>query len=598
MRIRQTPSIARNLTISLVATAVLVIIVGTAVFTAYIVDKEKTDLVHSSDEIADLAAQSLSLPVWYLHADSIKEIGQAYAVNALVVGLRIQDTDGRELFAYSDPNLAEHDIRRQREIMHEEQVVGRLDMVVSVKHLEASTNRLLLFGGMACLLVSMALFILTGFWLRVFLSRPVERLGSLVENYSGGEMPPLTDFVVPKEFVGFEKTLRSMASRIHRQVDELALAESRYRSLFENALEGMFRTSVDGRMLTANPAMASMLGYDSPESFLESIQDVGVDLYEDPAEREAILEELDKHGFIEGREAVFLKKDGERIWVNLGASYIRGESLIQGQCQDVTRQIEAREALIAAKEAAENANKLKTDFLSMVSHELRTPLASIVGFSKLIDKRLQQHVIPKLEEPTGKFGETVLQVQDQLDIIVKEGERLTRLINNVLDLAKLEAKRMPISREECDIREIVETALTTSQTLFDEKGLSSAMLIPSGLPPTVCDRDRILQVLINLISNSVRFMDRGTITCKAESTGTYVIVSVEDQGPGIHPDQAQYVFEKFYQLGDTVQSPQSGSGLGLAICHELVEHHGGKIWYENLCPNGCAFRFTLPVSQR
>lgn len=598
LRFRHIPSIARNLTISLVATTVLAIVVGTAAFTAHIVEKEKANLLQTSDELADLAAQSLSLPLWYLHANSIKEIAQAHVVNSLVVSLRIQDLDGKELFIYSDPKLTERDIRQQREITHEGQPVGRLSMAVSVGHLEENTNQLLMFGALSCLLVSLALLLVTGLWLRLFLNRPVERLESLVDNYSGGEMPPLTESALPKEFVGFEKTLRSMADRIQKQVDELALAESRYRSLFENALEGMFRTSFDGRILTANPAMASMLGYESPEELIESVHSLEVDLYDDPAARKAILEDIKKNGFIEDRETVFLKKNREPVWVKLGASYVREEDLIQGHCQDVTRQVEIREALITAKEAAENANKLKTDFLSMVSHELRTPLTSVVGFSKLIDKRLQQHILPYLEQPDGKLSGTIQQVQDQLSIIVMEGERLTRLINNVLDLAKLEAKRMTLAKTPCDIGKLVETALHSTQALFEEKALTSGMQIPPGLPLVDCDHDRILQVLINLISNSVRFTTHGTITCKAEKAEEHIIVSVEDQGPGIQPDQAKYVFEKFYQLEDTVQSPTSGTGLGLAICRELVEQHGGEIWYTNLRPTGCAFRFTLPIASQ
>lgn len=594
---RDRGSISRNLTISIVVTAVLVILVGTAAFTTYIVKKEKADLLQASDEAVELAAQSLSLPLWYLHADSITEIAHAYAVNPLIVGLRIHDMSGKQLFSYSAPGVTGKDIRRQSAITHKGQTIGQLEMVVSVNPLESNLYQLLVLGGLACLLVSVALLILTGFWLRIFLNRPVQRLEALVENYSGGELPPLAEAALPNEFAGLEETLRSMASRIHKQVEELALAESRYRSLFQNALEGMFRSSVDGRLVTANPAMASMLGYDSSEELLEAVQDLNIDLYARPSARDAVIQQLNSHGKIENHETVFRKKNGDFLMVNLGALVVyEEENLIQGHCQDITRQIEVREALIAAKEAAETANQLKTDFISMVSHELRTPLTSVVGFSKLIGKRLRKDVFSRPGRQEDVLSENIQQIQQQLSIIIKEGERLTRLINNVLDLAKLEAGRLSLEITQCEIPGLVERALETSQALLAEKGLSGAMEVAPGLPSVACDHDRILQVLINLISNSVRFTPQGDIVCKVELLDGRILVSVEDQGPGIDPAQAKHVFEKFYQLSDTVQNPQSSTGLGLAICKELIERHGGEIWYENLEPKGCAFRFTLPLS--
>jgi signal transduction histidine kinase len=116
-----------------------------------------------------------------------------------------------------------------------------------------------------------------------------------------------------------------------------------------------------------------------------------------------------------------------------------------------------------------------------------------------------------------------------------------------------------------------------------------------GLPRVPCDPDRILQVLINLISNAVRYSSEGVITCAARLQDEQIVVSVEDQGPGIHPDQAHCIFDRFQQLGDTTSDPNAGTGLGLAISREIVELHGGVIWFENKPEGGCVFSFTLPL---
>ena len=251
----------------------------------------------------------------------------------------------------------------------------------------------------------------------------------------------------------------------------------------------------------------------------------------------------------------------------------------------------------AARVAAEAASASKSAFLSSVSHELRTPLTSVVGFSRLIRKRLDEVILPTVEAGDPKRDRAVRQVTENLGIIIEEGERLTSLINDTLDLAKIEAGRMEWRREPVDIAEVIARATSATASLLAGPGPAMIVEVEPGLPTLPGDRDRLIQVLINLISNAVKFTPAGSITCAAQRdpAGDGVLVSVTDTGVGIAPEDHARVFEQFGQAGDTLADKPRGTGLGLSICREIVEHHGGRLWLESAVGKGSRFSFTLPV---
>ena len=250
----------------------------------------------------------------------------------------------------------------------------------------------------------------------------------------------------------------------------------------------------------------------------------------------------------------------------------------------------------AAREAAEEADAAKSAFLSTVSHELRTPLTSVLGFAKIIRKRLDDRLFPLLPADDRKIQQTVAQVGENLNVVVSEGERLTKLIDDVLDLAKIEAGKLEWHMETLAVADVVERAAAATSSLFEHKSLALVKDIAPGLPPVVGDADRLLQVVINLISNAVKFTDRGSVTCRARLVDDAVEVSVIDTGLGIAPADQPKVFEKFKQVGDTLTDKPKGTGLGLPICREIVEHHGGRIWVESEPGKGSTFSFVLPAT--
>lgn len=294
--------------------------------------------------------------------------------------------------------------------------------------------------------------------------------------------------------------------------------------------------------------------------------------------------------------ATELKRAKEELEIRVEERTFELTKAIENLQSEIVERKRAEEALQQAKESAEVANRAKSDFLSVVSHELRTPLTSVLGFAKIIKKKLDTIVFPEVKTEDKKVQKTVKQVKDNLDIIVSEGERLTNLINDVLDLAKLESGKIEWKLEPVSITEIIEQATAATSALFLTKPLNLIQDIEHKLPQILADKDRLIQVIINLISNAVKFTPEGSIICRAKKYNQEVIISIIDTGIGIATSDREQVFEKFKQVGDTLTDKPKGTGLGLSICKQIVEYHGGKIWVESELGKGSNFSFALPIA--
>nr|WP_225896412.1 PAS domain S-box protein [Amazonocrinis nigriterrae] len=245
--------------------------------------------------------------------------------------------------------------------------------------------------------------------------------------------------------------------------------------------------------------------------------------------------------------------------------------------------------------AEKEIDKMKTDFISTVSHELRTPLTSVLGFASIIKDKLTRDVFPFLSPEDRKLQKTIKRVDDNLNIIIAEAERLTALINDVLDIAKMEAGKVEWQMQPFEATELLDWAANSTAALFETNGLELLTEIEPGLPQMVGDRNRLLQVLINLISNAVKFTQTGSVTCRVKQHHKGICISVIDTGIGIAPLDQPKVFEKFRQVGDTLTDKPKGTGLGLPICKQIIEHHGGSIWVESELGQGSIFSFIVPT---
>ena len=253
------------------------------------------------------------------------------------------------------------------------------------------------------------------------------------------------------------------------------------------------------------------------------------------------------------------------------------------------------EELKLANKRLKELDQMKSDFLSTVSHELRTPLTSVLGFARMIEKKMADVVLPQVQTEDKKVNRASRQVQDNLRIIVSEGERLTQLINNVLDISKMEAGRVDWNMDWLSMEETIDRTIASVASLYEMKGLELQKEIEGNLPLVYGDENRIVQILQNLFSNAQKFTEQGRVICRAFSDNTHLQVSVTDQGVGIASEDLDKVFDKFKQVGDTLTDKPSGTGLGLPICKEIIENHGGEIWASSEPGKGSTFSFSLPL---
>ncbi len=247
-----------------------------------------------------------------------------------------------------------------------------------------------------------------------------------------------------------------------------------------------------------------------------------------------------------------------------------------------SRELEAATAeLRQANERLKELDRMKDDFMSMVTHELRTPLTSIRAFSEILR-----------QDPNVELS----QRKKFVDIITKETERLTRLINQVLDLSKIESGRAEWHESQVDVREVISDSVTGMEQVFEEKRIRVELQLPESAPRVPGDVDRIIQVMLNLLSNAVKFCEpgKGRIEISLSEGRDCLRVDVRDNGPGVSAEEQAMIFEKFRQAGDTLTGKPQGTGLGLPISRYIVEHHGGRLWVESQPGRGACFSFTLP----
>jgi signal transduction histidine kinase len=272
------------------------------------------------------------------------------------------------------------------------------------------------------------------------------------------------------------------------------------------------------------------------------------------------------------------------------------EGLVEKRTRALARQAEE---LAAANRKLRELDELKSAFLTSVSHELRTPLTSVLGFTKMITKDVTRHLLPLLEN-NGALRDKGSRILANLAIIQHEGERLTRMINDFLALAKIESGRMEWSDREIRIGEVLGRAANAVRGMFaNTPEVKLVVDLPDDLPPLHVDPDRIEQVFLNLLNNAAKFTARGSVALSAATNASGQLeIRVADTGEGMPPHELDMIFDKFHQIakGDTRTNKPKGTGLGLAICREIVSHYGGGIRAESEPGKGSVFTVTLPVS--
>jgi signal transduction histidine kinase len=250
----------------------------------------------------------------------------------------------------------------------------------------------------------------------------------------------------------------------------------------------------------------------------------------------------------------------------------------------------------AARKQAEDLGRVKTDFLSLVSHELKTPLTSMVGFAQVLRKRLDRGIWAERAVNDPELAVENDRCRNNLAIMLEEGRKLAGLIDNVLELAAMEYDDIPLALLPVSATEILDQAALRHLDAMARKGLTFVRDIPDDLPPLRGDRERLVFVLDQLLSNAVKFTRNGHIACRMHREGDMAVIAVEDTGQGIPTEKREAVFEKFLQLGDVTTNKMPGLGIGLAAARAVVRRHGGFIRVLGNPDTGACVIITIPLA--
>jgi PAS domain S-box-containing protein len=626
-------SISRDLTFSLV---VIVLVIATAMG-GYIYWQQTQEMWETAEEKGEDTIMSvveiLAVPIWNLDYDNARLIGSVYTHDDVVQGIRIYGSRNEVVFAHEKFSGTQADFSKVRSIVFEGRTIGRAEIDFTLAKDKKRLNEQMFVSSMIIVVAISVILAITGLLLRVFLNKPLHVLQQGIARVAKGDFSYEFGEVYHSELLEIAKRFRRMSAEIEAREKKLQAmnktlqeAEEKYRGIFENAIEGIFQATPDGVLRRANPAMARIFGYDSLDEFLSNVRSLGSRVMVNPDTMQNFYERVREQGEVKRFEAEYYRRDGKTIWGSLNARAIYSETgelvFIEGILEDITDRKKAEhdladlnrhleqlvrertEDLVNKARELEDANQrlreldeMKSAFLSSVSHELRTPLTSILGFSKLLHKEFGKNFMP-LAGDDKKLNSKGERIQENLSIISHEGERLTRLINDVLDLNKIESGRMGWRDGLLDMSDTIETAVQAVSGMFAENpNLGLATEVEPGLPTIVADPDRLQQVLINLLNNAAKFTETGTVSVRAFPRFGQVRVEVADTGSGIHPEDQAQIFEKFHQTrSDTMEDKPKGTGLGLTICREIVEHYGGRIWVESVVGQGSTFIFTIPTS--
>ncbi|MFV1975300.1 MAG: response regulator [Candidatus Scalindua sp.] len=384
---------------------------------------------------------------------------------------------------------------------------------------------------------------------------------------------------------------------------KIRYSEKKYRLIFDNAVEGMFQSTLEGKFLTTNKAFADILGYSNKDDLKEI--DVS-DLYLNPEDRIILINELRKKSYLRDYHIDLKKKDGSRVFVSLNNRLLRdedGNQFMEGNIQDITERIfleQDREkvegALRKEKEKSENLaveavrlTGLKSKFLANMSHEIRTPMNGILGFLTLIEAGAHQD-----EEELKQFTSNARQC----------AESLMEIINSILDLSKIESGKIELEKLDFDLNKVIDQAISVISTQFTEKNIEIIKDIPEDTIHLLNgDPTKLRQIFLNLLSNAFKFTLQGKVkmlarTERIDEDTINLDVKIMDSGIGIPAEMINSLFKPFSQIDGSEIQTMKGTGLGLVICKEFVSLMGGSINVTSEQNKGSSFNFNVRLKEQ
>ena len=394
-----------------------------------------------------------------------------------------------------------------------------------------------------------------------------------------------------------ERELRDAEARRRQRQAEEALhdSEARKAAIFDSSLDSIISIDHAGRIIEFNPQAEKTFGYRRDDVIGQPMAELIIPPSLRSRHREALARYLATGtGSVIGRrvELTGMRSDGSEFPVELSLTSIstKTQPMFTAYLRDLTEQKKQEESAQRSRELEEQnlriqeANRLKSEFLANMSHELRTPLNAIVGFSELMHD--------------GKVGPVSAEHKEYLSDILSSSHHLLQLINDLLDNAKIEAGRMEVLTTTFPVTDLVVEVTHNLAPIMSVKKLKLIREIPDDLPPITTDRRKLLQILLNLASNAVKFTERGEIGLRCRATGGALQLAVSDTGIGIKASDLDLLFQPFSQIDSGLQKRQEGTGLGLHLSQNLARLLGGAIAVESEYGKGSTFTLTLPLLDR
>jgi PAS domain S-box-containing protein len=569
--------------------------------------------------MAGLIERGFAGPIWNLDhvaienlLDAVMADPEVHAIELKGLGLRGGQAKRSRDVPASGPLKREFAITYQPAADTPGTQVASAVLVFTRDLVDDQVRRTRLFVVELLAVVVVGIVIASALLVRWLVRRPVARLGALAQRVAKGDLGAQETVERSDEigeltmrFNAMSLKLRSAADQVQLSSEGLRASEARYRSLFENATEGVFQADADGRVLSMNRAFTQMLGLGSKSPVGRRLRELtGIER----GEMQRVAAVMNEQGKIQQCQLQLRGAGGKPLWVELNAHWVEAEAAeggggqrrIEGMVSDISlrRQAEAEltrhrdhlEELVnertaelsEAKLRAEAANQAKGRFLATMSHEFRTPLNAILGFTQLMQM--------DAAIPAGQ--------QAKLQLMRDSGLHLLELINDVLDMASIEAGKVSLKPGPVDLRALVDMACDSVRLRAEQKSLAFAVDIDARMPATVvADGQRLRQVLLNLLSNAVKFTDSGSVELAArvvelDARHTRLRFEVTDTGIGMTPAQQARLFQAFEQVSDASRH-LGGTGLGLSISQQLVRLMGSQILVQSTAGQGSSFVFEL-----
>lgn len=428
-----------------------------------------------------------------------------------------------------------------------------------IELVEAKMQKIMAMATLFGLILTLAL----GMGISMLISKPLTEMSAIAARMAEGDFSKKIYTHSDDEMGDLAKVLNRMAEEIKNKIEMVSHEGARLDAIISNMFEGIMLTDKKGEIVVMNPSLRKLFFVDShpegkkPIEILRNnkIQQITDDIIK-TRQRLATEETLaalpeEKTIRING---VPLIKDGE----------LQGAILVFHDITELKR-----------------LERVRQDFVANVSHELRTPLSNIKGYSETL-------LSGALEDKKNSMG--------FIEIIHHESERLAKIIDDLLDIAKIESGKMSMAFLPVDIRPVLNKVFEILKKSAADKSIGIQLLIPADIPKILADEGRLAQVLVNLLDNAIKYtLDHGIVTIRAVKTDGFVQIDIADTGIGIPEKDVSRIFERFYRIDKARSRELGGTGLGLSIAKHLVQSHGGKIWVESIVGKGSTFSFTMPT---